>query len=397
MTMWALGSGWRKWASTEGVPSHSTSSASAPASCMIPRAARAPRPDLGVRGAPRADGRMLDQRSKLLPKPGLGVGDACARVLDRAASHCDGSSSKTLFYWKIEYHRFTLVASDGHSATRGPERAAAMGPPHDPERMRCPGGVHHRDGAGADRRAAGAIPVGGRGRGGPRLPRWSRSSRSSRARLGPATVGGRPGRATSEIYAGRWCSFDFGPRPARFVGRPRPGGGGGGGALAQIDADYRARGVTVIGMYHPKPRGTPRSGRPGRGHRPRLEVGLRRRARPGLVRPGCVLAGSRGPRLHLGELRARPAGHRSLRASGARVPRGRARRSRPMPSGSRRNSGNARRAPRGAEGRGELIRVHRRPPNRGPCHRGGAPSANFVVRMAAFEPMTRSEQRLRGE
>lgn len=29
-------------------------------------------------------------------------------------------------------------------------------------------------------------------------------------------------------------------------------------ALVEIDADYRARGVTVIGMYHPKPRGTTR-------------------------------------------------------------------------------------------------------------------------------------------
>jgi thiol-disulfide isomerase/thioredoxin len=30
-------------------------------------------------------------------------------------------------------------------------------------------------------------------------------------------------------------------------------------ALAQLDADYRERGVTVIGMYHPKPRGTERT------------------------------------------------------------------------------------------------------------------------------------------
>lgn len=30
-------------------------------------------------------------------------------------------------------------------------------------------------------------------------------------------------------------------------------------ALAQIDADYRDRGVTVIGMYHPKPRGSSRA------------------------------------------------------------------------------------------------------------------------------------------
>lgn len=30
-------------------------------------------------------------------------------------------------------------------------------------------------------------------------------------------------------------------------------------ALVEIDADYRARGVTVIGMYHPKPRGSTRS------------------------------------------------------------------------------------------------------------------------------------------
>lgn len=29
-------------------------------------------------------------------------------------------------------------------------------------------------------------------------------------------------------------------------------------ALAELDADYRERGVTVIGMYHPKPRGTTR-------------------------------------------------------------------------------------------------------------------------------------------
>lgn len=29
-------------------------------------------------------------------------------------------------------------------------------------------------------------------------------------------------------------------------------------ALAELDADYRARGVTVIGMYHPKPRGASR-------------------------------------------------------------------------------------------------------------------------------------------
>jgi len=30
-------------------------------------------------------------------------------------------------------------------------------------------------------------------------------------------------------------------------------------ALVEIDAEYRERGVTVIGMYHPKPRGTTRS------------------------------------------------------------------------------------------------------------------------------------------
>jgi thiol-disulfide isomerase/thioredoxin len=30
-------------------------------------------------------------------------------------------------------------------------------------------------------------------------------------------------------------------------------------ALAELDADFRERGVTVIGMYHPKPRGTARS------------------------------------------------------------------------------------------------------------------------------------------
>lgn len=30
-------------------------------------------------------------------------------------------------------------------------------------------------------------------------------------------------------------------------------------ALAQLDRDYRDRGVTVIGMYHPKPRGTERT------------------------------------------------------------------------------------------------------------------------------------------
>lgn len=30
-------------------------------------------------------------------------------------------------------------------------------------------------------------------------------------------------------------------------------------ALAQLDAEYRDRGVTVVGMYHPKPRGTSRT------------------------------------------------------------------------------------------------------------------------------------------
>lgn len=30
-------------------------------------------------------------------------------------------------------------------------------------------------------------------------------------------------------------------------------------ALAELDEEYRARGVTVVGMYHPKPRGTPRT------------------------------------------------------------------------------------------------------------------------------------------
>lgn len=30
-------------------------------------------------------------------------------------------------------------------------------------------------------------------------------------------------------------------------------------ALAELDAEYRERGVTVVGMYHPKPRGTLRT------------------------------------------------------------------------------------------------------------------------------------------
>jgi thiol-disulfide isomerase/thioredoxin len=92
----------------------------------------------------------------------------------------------------------------------------------------------------ADRAQGVSSSQGGRDRVGLPAPAWGEMEW---LHTGPLTLEGLRGRVVLIRFWTDTCPFCRATAPA----------------LAELDADYRERGVTVIGMYHPKPRGTVRT------------------------------------------------------------------------------------------------------------------------------------------